>query len=269
LGPPLQLLLGLPVTAVLFLVGIGPGGRTQMTVRAIEAIEAAEVVVGYARYIDLLGDLVLGKQVVSTGMTGELDRCRKAVSLALKGRLVAVVSTGDPGVYGMAGPTLELLAEADPEGSVPVEVIPGVSAANAAASLLGAPLMTDFAVVSLSDLLTPWRDIRARVEAAAAADFVVALYNPRSRKRQRHLEEACAILGQHRTPQTPAAVVRNALRPEEVVELTTLSRIPESRVDMMSIVIVGNRSTRRLGRWMVTPRGYPIGATADGGSEDP
>lgn len=243
---------------MLFVIGIGPGGRSHLTQRAVEALAASEVVVGYTLYIDLLRDLLAGKEVVSTGMTREVERCRAAVDLALQGRTVAVVSTGDPGVYGMAGLVLELLAEADPEGHVGVEIVPGVSAVHAAASRLGAPLMTDFAVISLSDLLTPWEAIRKRLEAAASADFVVALYNPRSRKRVRHLEEACEILRRHRSADTPAGVVRNALRRGEEVLLTTLALVPTVPVDMMSVVLVGNTTTRRLGGWIVTPRGYHL-----------
>ena len=243
---------------MLFVVGIGPGGRPHMTGRALEVIAAAEVVVGYTLYIQMLGDLVEGKQVVSTGMTREVDRCAEAVRLALQGRDVAVVSTGDPGVYGMAGLVLELLAEADPEGQVEVELVPGVSAVHAAASLLGAPLMTDFAVISLSDLLTPWETIQRRLDAAGAGDFVVALYNPRSRKRVAHLEEACTILARHRPGTTPAGIVRNALREGQQVELTTLDEVPSREVDMMSVVVVGNASTRLLQSRLVTPRGYCI-----------
>ncbi len=243
---------------MLFVVGIGPGGRPHMTARAVEALEAARVVVGYTRYIDLLGSLVYGKERIATGMTREVDRARAAVERALKGDVVAVVSTGDPGIYGMAGLVLELLEREDPDGRVPVEIVPGVSAAQAAASLLGAPLMTDFAVLSLSDLLVPWSVIRARIEAVAAADLVVALYNPRSRRRVRQLVEACEILLAHRPPDTPAGVVRHALRTGQSVRLTTLAEVPQADVDMMSVVIVGNRSTRRVGRWMVTPRGYDL-----------
>lgn len=243
---------------MLFVAGIGPGGRAHMTARALEALEASDIVVGYSLYIDLLGDLTAGKEVVSTGMTREIERCRAAVDLALAGRNVTVVSTGDPGVYGMAGLVLELLADADPDGKVGVEIVPGVSAVHAAASLLGAPLMTDFAVVSLSDLLTPWDTIRTRLEGAGAGDFVVALYNPRSRKRVRHLEEACEILAKHRPGDTPAGIVRNALREGQDAALTTLAEVPSCFVDMMSVVVVGNRATRRLAGRLVTPRGYPL-----------
>ncbi len=247
------------IPSMLFIVGIGPGGRDHMTLRALEAIRAADVVVGYTRYIELLEGLLEGKEVVSTGMTREVDRCRAAVEQALGGRSVAVVSTGDPGVYGMAGLVLELLERMDPEGTVPVEIVPGVTAVSAAASLLGAPLMTDFAVVSLSDLLTPWEVIRTRLEAAASADFVLALYNPRSRRRVRHLEEACRILLRHRPPDTPAGIVRHALRPGQEVLVTTLAGVPGCEVDMMSVVLVGNRATRAWRDRLVTPRGYDLG----------
>lgn len=236
-----------------------------MTLRALEALEASDVIVGYAPYVELLGDLVAGKEVFANGMTREVERCRRAVALALAGRRVAVVSTGDPGVYGMAGLLLEILHDEDPGGTVEVEVVPGVSAVHAAASLLGAPLMTDFAVISLSDLLTPWEAIRGRLEAAGAGDFVVALYNPRSRRRVRHLEEACAILARHRPADTAAAVVRHALRPGQAVELTTLGEVPGREVDMMSVVIVGNGATRRLGPWLVTSRGYALAPAGGAG----
>lgn len=244
---------------MIFVIGIGPGGREQMTGRAITAISEADTVVGYTFYIELLGDLVEGKEVVSTGMTREIDRCRAAVEHAFAGKNVAVVSTGDPGVYGMAGLILELLGEMDPDGSVEVEVVPGVSAANGAASLLGAPLMTDYAVVSLSDLLTPWEVIERRLEGAGAGDFVVAIYNPRSKKRVKHLNRACDILLKYRDEKTPVGIVRNALREGQSITLTTLGKAAAEEVDMMSIVIVGNSATRFLGAHMVTPRGYPVG----------
>lgn len=243
---------------MIFVVGIGPGGEQYFTARAEEAIARAEVVVGYSYYIDLLGDRVKDKEIVSTGMTREIDRCRSAVELAMEGRDVAVVSTGDAGVYGMAGLVLELLEAHDPEGGVEVEIVPGVTAASAAASVLGAPLMTDFAVISLSDLLTPWEVIEKRLEGAAHGDFVVALYNPRSKKRITHLERACEILTRGRNDKLPVGIVRNALREGQEVTLTTLGEAPGCEVDMMSIVIVGNTATRRVGQRLVTARGYPV-----------
>jgi precorrin-3B C17-methyltransferase len=191
-----------------------------------------------------------------------VERCRRAVELALEGRRVAVVSTGDPGVYGMAGLVIELLAAADPDGRVGVEIVPGVSAVGAAASVLGAPLMTDFAVISLSDLLTPWKVIERRLEGAGLGDFVVALYNPRSRKRTDHLDRACGILLRHRPPETPVGIVRNALREGQEVTLTTLGAAAGCEVDMMSVVIVGNGATRLISRpgrgLLVTARGYDV-----------
>jgi precorrin-3B C17-methyltransferase len=243
---------------MIFVVGIGPGGSEHFTGRAVEAIKRADTVVGYTYYIDLLGELVEGKKIVSTGMTREIDRCKSAVELALAGRDVAVVSTGDAGVYGMAGLVLELLEAHDPEGTVEVEVVPGVTAASAAASVLGAPLMTDFAVISLSDLLTPWEVIEKRLEGAAHGDFVVAIYNPRSKKRVTHLNRACEILGRNRSGDIPVGIVRNALREGQQVILTTLAEAAQCEVDMMSVVIVGNSATRRVNSRMVTPRGYPL-----------
>lgn len=243
---------------MLYVVGIGPGGPEHITPRALAAVDAADAVVGYGFYLELLGDRIAGKETVDTGMTREVERCRRAVELALAGREVAVVSSGDPGVYGMAGLVLELLEEMDPGGLVEVEVVPGVSAVNAAASLLGAPLMHDFAVISLSDLLTPWELIEKRLDAAGAADFVVALYNPRSRRRSTHLARACAVLSRHRPAATPVGIVKNGLRPGQEVTVTTLGDAPSAEVDMMTIVIVGNSSTRKIGGRIVTPRGYPL-----------
>lgn len=237
-------------------VGIGPGGREHLTGRAARALAEAEVIVGYDFYLELVADLIVGKETVATGMTREIDRCRAAIELAKKGRKVAVVSTGDPGVYGMAGLVLELLQELDPGRGIPVEVIPGVGAANAAASVLGAPLMSDYAVVSLSDLLTPWETIEKRLNAAGQGDFVVAIYNPRSKKRADHLERAAEILMRHRPPSTPVGIVRNALREGQSVEVTTLGEAASRNVDMMSVVIVGNSSTGLVGGAIVTPRGY-------------
>ena len=240
------------------IVGIGPGGREHMTGAALDALSRAETIVGYSFYIGLLGSLADGKKVVSTGMTRETERCEKAVELALAGEDVAVVSTGDPGVYGMAGLVLEILEKRDPGGTVEAEVVPGLSAANAAASVLGAPLMSDYAVVSLSDLMTPWVIIEKRLKAAATGDFVTALYNPRSRKRRDHFDRAAAILGTALPPSTPVGIVRNALREGQESVITTLSSAGEADIDMMSVVIVGNSLTRIINGRMVTPRGYGL-----------
>jgi len=245
----------------LYIVGIGPGDLNHMTYQAREAIESADIVVGYKTYLHLIEPLLSGKEVVSSGMMKEVERCREAIRRAGEGRTVALVSSGDSGIYGMAGLVLEL----SPPDCIEVVTVPGVSAVQAAASVLGAPLMHDFAVVSLSDLLTPWDLIEKRLEAAASADFVIALYNPRSKGRTRHLERALEIMLQSRAPDTPVGIVRNACREGEEKILSTLAEIPLSRIDMFSMVIVGNSATYVDGHGrMVTPRGYEIRAKGKG-----
>ena len=251
--------------AKLYVIGIGPGGLNHMTFEAKEAIEKASVIVGYKTYLDFITPLLEGKEVVSSGMMKEVERCREAITIASSGKDVALVSSGDAGVYGMAGLVLELV-EADAlrsEGlpllhpNIEIVIVPGVSAVQAAASVLGAPLMHDFAVISLSDLLTPWGKIRQRLQAAAEADFVVALYNPRSKGRVTQLEEAREILLSRRSPETPVGIVRNACRDGEEKVVTSLGALLSHVIDMFSIVIIGNSATfvDSAGR-MVTPRGY-------------
>ncbi|HBG06160.1 MAG: cobalamin biosynthesis protein CobQ [Geobacteraceae bacterium GWC2_58_44] len=246
----------------LFVVGIGPGGLNHMTFEAREAIEKADVVVGYRTYLEFIEPLLTEKEVVSSGMMREVERCSEALAIAASGKRVALVSSGDAGIYGMAGLALEL-AEVPGDGSaslyrnVEIIVVPGVSAVQAAASVLGAPLMHDFAVISLSDLMTPLDTIRRRLRAAASADFVVALYNPRSKGRVTQIEEAAAILIAARGPRVPVGIVRNACRDGEERIITTLGEMLSHPIDMFSIVIVGNAATRLSsdGR-MITPRGY-------------
>lgn len=212
---------------------------------------------GYSTYINLIeSELLEGKKTISTGMRGEISRCRMAIEEALAGLNTAVVSGGDAGIYGMAGLVLELLAEQGLLDKIPVEVIPGVPALSAAAALLGAPLMHDFAVISLSDLMTPWDMIEARVEAVAKTDFVLVIYNPRSEKRQWQLRKVRDLLLKHRAGDTPVGIVRNASREGESLQITTLSRLDERGVDMLSILLVGNSRTKVFGKKMVTPRGY-------------
>ncbi|UPU36663.1 cobyric acid synthase [Geomonas paludis] len=241
----------------LYVVGIGPGGLNHMTIEARQAIEDADVIVGYQAYLDFIQPLLSGKILYSSGMMREVERCSQALTIAASGRTVALVSSGDAGIYGMAGLALELADEPDAPEGVEVVVIPGVSAVQAAASVLGAPLMHDFAVISLSDLLTPLDKIRQRLRAAAEADFVVALYNPRSKGRTTQIEEAAAILIAARGPQVPVGIVRNACRDGEERIITTLGEMLNHPIDMFSIVIIGNASTRlcKDGR-IVTPRGY-------------
>lgn len=243
------------MSGALLIVGIGPGDPHHMTGRALEALASADVVIGYSGYIDLLRPVLPGLDYRPSAITQEDLRARTAVELALDGKRVALVGSGDAGVYGLAGLALEHL-EARDAADLPVEVVPGVTAALSAAALLGAPLGHDFACISLSDLLTPWETIRVRIEAAAAADFVIALYNPRSARRVQPFAEACAILRRHRAPETPVGIVRNAFREEQRVTLTTLACLAEAAVDMLTTVIVGNRSTRRWRDRLITPRGY-------------
>jgi precorrin-3B C17-methyltransferase len=245
-----------PRPGTLFVVGIGPGDPLDRTRRAEDAIARSTVVAGYTRYLELVRDLTAGKERIATGMTREVERCRMALERAAAGETVALVSSGDPGVYGMAGLVLELAASE--EIAVPIEIVPGVSAANALAAHLGAPLMCDFATLSLSDLLVPWETICRRLEAVAAADLVVALYNPRSQKRIRQLDEAAAIFRRHRPGTTPVGVGIAVGTPEEKILLSDLDRFLELPIDMRSIVIIGNRSTKRIVDWFVTPRGYGV-----------
>ncbi|GAB4301223.1 MAG: cobyric acid synthase [Desulfuromonadia bacterium] len=243
------------MTGRVFAVGIGPGAIEQMTMAAQRAIGESSVVVGHAPYLALIAPLLEGKRLVKSGMMREEERCRIALDLALGGETVSVVSSGDSGVYGMAGLLLELAGEIPAPPSI--EIVPGVSAVTAAAARLGSPLMHDFAVISLSDLLTPWDAIRERLRGAASTDFVIALYNPRSRGRVRQLQEAVEIISLFRTPETPVGIVKNAYREGERRVVTTLSELLTHDVDMTTLVIVGNSRSRidRQGR-MVTPRGY-------------
>jgi precorrin-3B C17-methyltransferase len=214
------------------------------------------VVVGYQRYLELIADLTAGKELIASGMTHEVQRCRKALRRAAEGAAVALISSGDAGIYGMAGLAIELRRAEGLE--VPIEIIPGVTAASAAAAALGAPLMLDFAVISLSDLLIDWETIRRRLEAVAAADLVIALYNPRSTRRVRQLEEAVAIFRAARPDHTPAGVVTDAGQAGQSLRVTDLEHLLQEEIGMRSIVIIGNSTTQLLDGWMVTRRGYPV-----------
>jgi precorrin-3B C17-methyltransferase len=234
-------------------VGLGPGSRDLLTPRALESIRSAEVVIGYKSYTALIEDLIVDQELISSGMRHEKERARLAVEKALTGKLVVVVSSGDAGVYGMAGLILELAGD-----RIPVEIVAGVTAGTAAAALLGAPLMNDFVVISLSDLLTPWEMIAARLDAAGRGDFVTVIYNPRSQGRQQQIEKAQEILLQYRQPQTPVGIVRNAERADARVVITHLANMLEEEIDMLSTVIVGNSATRIENGRMITPRGYHL-----------
>ena len=214
------------------------------------------MIVGYSRYLTLISDLIEGKEVVGSGMRQETDRCRYALDRASEGAIVSLVSSGDSGIYGMAGLVLELIEKEQID--LAVEIIPGVTAATAAAARLGAPLMLDYATISLSDLLVPWDRIAERLTSVAAADLVVALYNPRSKGRIRQLEEAAMIFKKHRAGTTPVGIVSQAGLQEERIVLSDLAHFLAQEIDMRTIVIIGNSCSRLSGYWFITPRGYSI-----------
>jgi len=236
----------------LYVVGIGPGSLSHMTLRAKEAIEESNIIVGYTKYIDMINPLIENKEIFATGMRGEEERCTKALQLAKAGNTVSIISTGDSGIYGMAGLILQM------RNNENVEVIPGVTASSAAGSVIGAPLMHDNCNISLSDLMTPYELIKKRVKNAAEADMVISLYNPRSKGRPNYLRECIEIIKNYRESNTPVAVVRHALREGESFTFFNLENFDENIVDMFSIVIIGNsQSFVKDGRF-ITPRGYDL-----------
>ncbi|MGL5832918.1 MAG: precorrin-3B C(17)-methyltransferase, partial [Waterburya sp.] len=245
-------------TGKLYLVGIGPGNLNQITPAAKTAIIEADVVIGYSLYLELIQSLKRPGQIIEASpITQEQQRAQRAIELAQWGLTVAVVSSGDCGIYGMAGLVLEELQARGWNGKSPqVQIFPGISALQSAASRVGAPLMHDFCAISLSDLLTPWEMIQTRLTAAATGDFITALYNPRSQTRTQQIVTAQAIFAQHRDPNTPVAIVHGAYRDDEQVILTTIEKMLEQPIDMLTTVIIGNSTTRNYAEWMITPRGY-------------
>ena len=245
--------MGGTVDGKLFIIGLGPGGALDMSGRARAAVEQSDLLVGYTVYVDLLRGEFPEKEVLTTPMRKEVERCRMALEKAAGGRTVAVVCSGDPGVYGMAGLIYELAGDYP---AVSIEVIPGVSASNGGAAVLGAPLMHDYCVISLSDLLTPWETIERRLVAASEADFVMSLYNPSSHKRPDYLKRACDILLAHKDPSTVCGTVRNIGREGEEAHVMTLAELRDTQVDMFTTVFIGNSQTKVIDGRMVTPRGY-------------
>lgn len=242
---------------VLNVVGIGPGDYNEMTYRAVKTIKGSDIIVGYTTYINLLKDLIEGKRIESTTMTKEIERCIRAIELTKEGE-VSVVSSGDSGVYGMAGVIIELVDKFGLLDEVKINIIPGVTSANASASLLGAPLMHDFGVLSLSDYLTPLDLIYKRAEHLAMGDFVCVLYNPKSKARKDYLKNVIEIFKKHRKHDEVVGVVNNAYRDNQAVKITTLNDIDYESINMFSTVIIGNSKTKKIDDYMLTPRGYDI-----------
>lgn len=242
----------------LLIIGFGPGSFEHITERAREAIQESDMIIGYKTYVELIEGLLTGQEIISTGMTEEVSRAQEAVKQAERGKKVAVISSGDAGVYGMAGLVYEVLIEKGwrKETGVEVEVIPGISAINSCASLLGAPVMHDACTISLSDHLTPWSLIEKRIEAAAQADFVIAFYNPKSGRRTRQIAEAQRILLQYRSPDTPVGLVKSAYRDRQSVVMTNLKEMLDHEIGMLTTVVIGNSSTFFYDDLMITPRGY-------------
>ncbi len=238
----------------LTVVGFGPGGKEDMTLRAVHAIEDADVVTGYTTYVNLLKEFFPDKEYRATGMMKEVDRCRMAIEDALSGRDVAMVSSGDSGIYGMTGLIYELAEEMGAD--IEIESVPGVTAASSSAAILGAPLMHDTALISLSDLMTPIERIMERVDCAGRSDFVIAIYNPKSRGRTEYLAQAADILLKYRSPETPVGIVRDAGRKDQSRTITVLGSLRDAEVDMFCTVIVGNSRTYVRDGVMITPRGY-------------
>lgn len=237
----------------LYVVGIGPGAYDQMTGRAIRALNESDVIIGYTVYVDLVKDYFSGKEFMTTPMKKEVDRCRMAFEEAMKGKTVSMICSGDAGVYGMAGLMYEV-GEQYPE--VEICIIPGVTAATGGAAVLGAPLIHDFCLISLSDLLTPWEKIEKRLSCAAQADFVVCLYNPSSKKRHDYLKKACEIMLEYKSEDTVCGIVSNIARDGEECRVMSLKELSDTQVDMFTTVFVGNSQTRNINGKMVTPRGY-------------
>ena len=256
--------------APLYVVGLGPGDSLFLAPEAAACLEASKVIVGYIGYISLLSpDLLEGRRIISTGMMGEMARSEAAIDAAMGGEPTAVVCSGDPGIYALAGLVLEILEQRGIAASeLPLQIVPGIPAVCAAAALLGAPLMHDFACISLSDLLTPWETIQLRLSCAFQGDFVVAVYNPRSKRRTHQLEDAIAAALKYRSPETPVGVVQNACRIGQQVDIVPLGKFDPQCVDMFTLLIIGNSSSRIVpgkgdtplawesGARMLTPRGY-------------
>ncbi|MCD7974727.1 MAG: precorrin-3B C(17)-methyltransferase [Phascolarctobacterium sp.] len=241
--------------AKIYVVGLGPGGVDQMTKKAYDILNKCDVIAGYQVYVNLIMDDFPGKEFLSTGMRKEVDRCKMALDAAVSGKTVAVISSGDAGVYGMAGVMCQVAAD---HSDIDIDVIPGITAACSGAAVLGAPIISDFCLISLSDLLTPWEKIEKRLDYASKADFCICIYNPSSVKRRDYLQKACDIMLKNQNGNIPAGIVRNIGREGETFEITTLQELCDKQVDMFSTVIIGNTQTEVINGRIVTPRGYRL-----------
>lgn len=246
------------VSGKIYVIGLGPGNLSTMTYQAREAIADSEAIVGYHVYVDQITTLITDQEIYANTMGQEKERCEKAIEMALSGKKVAMVCSGDAGLYGMSGLIFELIERDLAESKVDIQIVPGVTAAISCSSILGAPIVEDFCTISLSDYMTPYEKICLRIESAAKADFTIALYNPRSSKRPHYLKEAVGSILNFRDPRTPVGIVRNAYREDEVVIKTILSEIPYEDVDMFCTIIIGNSKTRWINDTMVTSRGYEL-----------
>ncbi len=244
------------MSAKIYVVGLGPGDRKNMTLRCIDALENSDVIIGYSKYIELVEEYYSHKTLISSPMKKEVDRCIETINIALSdgGKTVSLISSGDSGIYGMAGVLLETADRMNFEGEI--EIIPGVTALSASASVLGAPVIHDFAVISLSDLLTPLDTIKKRIELAAEGDFVICIYNPKSKKRTDYVDMAVDIILKHRKGKTPVGIVRNAGRKDESCVICTLDTLKSQYVDMFSTIIIGNSQSYQSFGKIITPRGY-------------
>ena len=239
---------------MIYVVGIGPGNKEYMTLEAIEAIKDSDVIVGYKTYVDLIEDMIDGKEVIKNGMRQEIDRCKKAIEISKTGKKVALISGGDSGVYGMAG----LVEELNKDENEEIRIIAGVTSSISAAAVLGAPLMNDFCHISLSDLMTPWDVIEKRLKLASEADFVIAIYNPKSMGRPNHLSKAFEIMGEFKSKDTPVGIVKNAGRINEEVYICRFGDMNFDICDMSTMIIVGNKETYINNDRIITPRGYRL-----------
>lgn len=246
---------------MIYVVGLGPGEHSQITPKAIEALQASDVIAGYTVYIDLIRDLITGKEILQTPMMQEVERCRQAVRAASQGKTVAMVSSGDAGIYGMASLIIEVCEELGVDTEI--EVVAGITAASSAAAVLGAPLTHDFAVISLSNLLTPWDKIEKRLDLATQAGFIVVIYNPSSKKRADFLYKACDIMMRNIGPEIKCGYVKNIGREGQSYKLLSLRELQQEQVDMFTTIIIGNETTKIIGDKLVTPRGYQIDERRD------